>query len=146
MISHDIARRLRDAGLQWNPTDGDRFVIPDRELDHHVFSISEMTVDVRTVPGGRQIAFNGAVEWALDAIMEYEVIWLPAEGQLRELLGTAFLSLERIGSTYRCTAAIGPMTPSYEAGSADDAYGHALLALIESDPDIFPRLVLDELA
>ena len=146
MISLELARKLRDAGLVWNPGDGDRFVIPDRELDHHVFSISEMTVDVRVVPGGRQIAFNGAVEWALDAIMEHEVIWLPAEAQLRELLGAAFNSLELVGSTHRCTATIGPVRRSYEAASAADAYGHALLALIESDPDVFPRLVLDELA
>ena len=145
MISLDLARRLRDAGLQWNPTDGDRFVIPDRELDHHVFSISEMTVDVRAVAGGRQIAFNGAVEWALDAIMEYEVIWLPAEDQLRERLGMAFQSLVRDGDTYRCSIHAGSLKETHEARSAPDAYGHALLALIEADPEIFPRVVLDEL-
>ncbi len=145
MISVDLARSLRDAGLVWEPSDGDRFVIPDRGLDHHVFSISEMTIDVRSVPGGRQIAFNGAVEWALDAIMEREVIWLPSEAQLRDHLGLAFRSLERDGDVYRCSTAAGPIAQAHEAGSAADAYGLALLALIEADPDVFPRLVLDEL-
>lgn len=145
MISHDLARELRDAGLVWEPSDGDRFVIPDRELDHHVFSISEMTVDVRPVPGGRQIAFNGAVEWSLDAIMDHEVIWLPAEHQLRDQLGLAFESLARYGRTYRCTVLAGSGSETHEATTAADAYGTALLALIRSDPDVFPRLMLDEL-
>lgn len=145
MISIDLARQLRDAGLDWEPHDGDQFVIPDRELDHHVFSISEMTVDVRPVPGGRQIAFNGAVEWALDAIMEYEVIWLPSEAQLREQLGMTFRSLEREGTIYRCEIASGPTTEAHEATSAADAYGRALLSVINADPDVFPRVVLDEL-
>ena len=145
MISIDLARELRDAGLDWQPHDGDRFVIPDRELDHHIFSISEMTVDVRTVPGGRQIAFNGAVEWALDAIMENEVIWLPSEAQLRERLGMTFRSLERDGTTYRCAIAAGPTTEVHEAATAADAYGRALLSVITADPDVFPRVVLDEL-
>jgi hypothetical protein len=145
VISVDLAKRLRDAGLVWEPSDGDRFIIPDRGLDHHVFSISEMTVDVRSVPGGRQIAFNGAVEWALDAIMEREVIWLPSEAQLRERLGMAFRSLVRDGSTYRCSVKAGPVAEIHEAGTPADAYGEALLSLIEADPDVFPRLVLDEL-
>ena len=145
MISIGLARELRDAGLEWEPHDGDRFVIPDRGLDHHVFSISEMTVDVRTVPGGRQIAFNGAVEWALDAIMEYEVIWLPSEAQLRERLGMTFRTLERDGTTYRCHIAAGATAETHEAPSAADAYGLALLSVITADPDVFPRVVLDEL-
>jgi len=145
MISLDLARQLRDAGLVWEPGDGDRFVIPDRELDHQVFSISEMTVDVRPVPGGRQIAFNGAVEWSLDAIMEHEVIWLPAEHQLRDRLGLAFESLVRDGATYRCTVMAGSTADVHEAATAADAYGSALLSLIRADPDVFPRLMLDEL-
>jgi hypothetical protein len=145
MISHDLARRLRDAGLEWEPKDGDRFLIPDRQLDHHVFSISEMTVDVRQVPGGRQIAFNGAVEWALDAIMEHEVIWLPSEEQLRDRLGATFRSLTRDGAVYRCIVESRGRRKMFEAAGPADAYGGALLALIEEDPTVFPRLLLDEL-
>lgn len=124
MISIDLASDLRDAGLEWHPADGDRFFIPDRDLDEHIFSISEMTVDVRHVKGGRQIAFNGAVEWALDAIMEYEVVWLPAESQMRELLGDAFVSLARDNGGFHCT--IGDAAP-FTAPTAADAYGLALL-------------------
>ena len=123
MISIDLARRLRDAGLEWHPADGDRFYIPDRDLDEHIFSISEMTVDVRHVQGGRQIAFNGAVEWALDAIMEHEVIWLPAESQLRVLLGDTFVGLQRDAAGYHCTDS----DSTFSAPVAADAYGLALL-------------------
>ena len=129
MISIDLARRLRDAGLEWHPGDGDRFYIPDRDLDEHIFSISEMTVDVRHVQGGRQIAFNGAVEWALDAIMEHEVIWLPAESQLRVLLGDAFVGLHRDAAGYHCTT--GSDT-TFTAPVAADAYGLALLDHLNS--------------
>ena len=141
MISIDLARQLRDAGLEWTPADGDRFFIPDRDLEGHTFSISQMTIDVRNVPGGKQIAFNGAVEWALDAIMQREVVWLPSEAQLRDRLGDSFQRLERQGGSYRCSAA-GEV---YDAATASEAYGLALLDVLEHSPDIYPRLELDEL-
>ena len=136
MISIDLARDLRDAGLEWHPADGDRFFIPDRDLDDHIFSISEMTVDVRRVKGGRQIAFNGAVEWALDAIMEYEVIWLPAESQLRELLGDAFSGLRRDQAGFHCS--IGDEAETFDAATAADAYGLALLDYLASPSETTP--------
>ena len=129
MISIDLARRLRDAGLEWYPADGDRFYIPDRDLDEHIFSISEMTVDVRQVQGGRQIAFNGAVEWALDAIMEREVVWLPAESQLRVLLGDTFVALQRDAAGYHCMTG---NDATFSAPVAADAYGLALLEHLET--------------
>jgi hypothetical protein len=141
MISIDLARQLRDAGLEWTPADGDRFFIPDRDLEGHTFSISQMTIDVRDVPGGQQIAFNGAVEWALDAIMQREVVWLPSEAQLRDRLGESFRRLERQGGSYRCSAA----GEAYDAATAAEAYGLALLDLLERSPDVYPRLELDEL-
>jgi len=131
MISIDLARRLRDRGMAWRPADGDRFFIPDRDLDDQTFSISDMVVTVRTVSHGRQIAFNGAVEWALDAIMQREVVWLPSETQLRRMLGDRFVSLERSDGAYRCVARIGSTTSGFVADSASDAYGLAVLAGIE---------------
>ena len=59
MISIELARRLRDAGLQWLPAEGDRFMIPDRDLEDHVFSVSEMTIEVRKLAQGKRIFFNG---------------------------------------------------------------------------------------
>lgn len=144
MISVELARKLRDAGLEWHPVDGDRFFIPDRDLEDTTFSISDMSVAVRDVPGGREIAFNGAVEWALDGIMQREVVWLPSETQLRQRLDDDFVSLGRRGSVYECTIT-GPGEGTYRADTAPDAYGSALLAALESSPDVLPRLYLDEL-
>ncbi|MDX1691679.1 MAG: pilus assembly protein CpaE [Acidimicrobiia bacterium] len=124
MISIPLARRLRDAGLSWTPRNGDRFFIPDRDLDERTFAISDMAVEIRSVPGGREIAFNGAVEWALDAIHKEEVVWLPSEEQLRELVGERFRSLERIADGYRCTTEGG----THDAVTAADAYALAVLA------------------
>lgn len=126
-ISIELARQLRDAGLAWEPASGDRFVIPDRDLDDQIFSISEMTVDVRTSPAGRLIAFNGTVEWALDSIMQHEVIWLPAEGQLRELLGARFIALERAEGDWRCVVDFHGHRMVYRDDNAVNAYGRALL-------------------
>jgi hypothetical protein len=127
MISVELARRLRDAGLRWEPASGDRFVIPDRDLDDQVFSISEMTIDVRTSPGGRLIAFNGTVEWALDSIMQREVVWMPTEGQLRTRLGTHFVALERADQGLRCVVERNGQRVEYTAPTAADAYGRAVL-------------------
>lgn len=127
MISVDLARRLTAAGLRWIPEEGDRFVIPDRNLDGDVFSVSEMTIQVDDVLGTRRISFNGAVEWALDSIEQGEVVWLPSEAQVREALGPSFESLERTRHGYRCSSA-GSV---FEASEAADAYGEALLAALE---------------
>src|SRR5690606_10600761 len=122
MISIELARQLRDAGLRWEPASGDQFVIPDRGMDSQVFSISEMTIDVRPSPGGRVIAFNGTVGWALDAIMQREVIWLPSEGQLRERLGRRFLALERDGHMFRCVVDFDGHRMEYRDPVAANAY------------------------
>ena len=135
MISIDLARQLRDAGLRWDPASGDQFVIPDRDLDGQVFSISEMTIDVRSSPAGRLIAFNGTVEWALDAIMQREVIWLPGEGQLRELLGARFIALERAGGVLRCVVDFDGHPMVYTDADAANAYGRALLHRLLHDRD-----------
>jgi hypothetical protein len=135
MISVDLARDLRDAGLHWVPTNGDIFFIPDRGLDQERYAIADMVVDVRVVQGGRQIAFNGAVEWALDAIAQHEVVWLPSETQLRELLGERFAALRADGGFFTCEAMIDGTDLSYQAATAADAYGKALLrAFTGSEP------------
>lgn len=127
MISIELARELAAAGLTWQPDNGDRFFIPDRDLDEEIFAISEMTVDVRTVPGGKEISFNGAVEWALDAIEQHEVVWLPTEAQLREALGEHFVSLWRTSDGYACVASTNGEHRDFAADHAADAYAMALL-------------------
>ncbi len=80
--------------MPWTPRAGDRFVVPDREMDDQVFVVSDMVVEVHELPSGPLLRFNGTTEWALDSIGQHEVLWLPREGQLRELIGNAFRALE----------------------------------------------------
>ncbi|MFP4312525.1 MAG: pilus assembly protein CpaE [Nitriliruptoraceae bacterium] len=130
MISLELATELRDQGLAWTPAEGDRFVLPDRDLDGRVFTISEMVVEVRRSPVGDLIAFNGTTEWALDAIERADAVWLPREAQLREMLGPALLSLARLEEGWRCTVRLGQELIEVEAAQADEAYGWALLRVL----------------
>lgn len=136
MISVALARALRDAGLRWQPAAGDRFVVADRGMDHDVFVLSEMTVDVHHFPTGPVIGFNGTVEWALDSLDQDDALWLPAEHQLRDLLGAAFLRLERSADGYDVVlldtsgSADGEATVS--GPNPAEAYGRALLVRLGS--------------
>ena len=132
MISHELAVNLHELGLSWTPSEGDRFVLPDRDLDGQVFTISDMVVEVRRSPVGDLIAFNGTTEWALDAIEQAEAVWLPREGQLRELLGDALLSLASIEDGWRCTVRIDDDLVEVEAAAADEAYGLALVEVLRA--------------
>ena len=133
-IPLDLARALRDAGLEWQPTQGDRFHIPDRDLDEFTFAISDMVVEVRDTVGGhgRELAFNGTVEWALDSIMKTEVVWLPNEAQLRDALGEDFMALHPDDEGMACVARIDERPKTFHAGTAVEAYGLALLARLRA--------------
>src|SRR3954454_11219495 len=97
MLSLELALALRAAGIGWHPTPGDAFMVPDHDLDEQVFVLSDMVIQTVEVPDGPAIlAFNGTTEWALDSLEAQEAVWLPREDQLRELLGDAFASLERL--------------------------------------------------
>ena len=94
MITLDLARRLRRAGIGWAPVPGDRFVVPDREMDDEIFVVSDMVVEVHDLPIGQLLGFNGTTEWAIDSILARDVLWLPREAQLRVMLGRAFVALK----------------------------------------------------
>jgi hypothetical protein len=130
VLSLELARALRDAGVRWEPRPGDTFVIPDRELDEHVFVLSDMVVQTVQPPDGPPIlAFNGTTEWALDSLEANEALWLPREDQLRSLLGDAFVSLERVPGPpegYAVTAG----DERYVDVTPDAAYARALLAAL----------------
>jgi hypothetical protein len=128
----DLARALHAAGLQWRPRRGDSFVMPDRDMDSDVFVLSDMTIELHQFPGGPVIGFNGTTEWALDSIEQSEALWIPAEHQLRELLGEAFAGLAPTGDGYRVTLRIDGVTSGHEGGDAAEAYGRALLELLRS--------------
>lgn len=132
MISLSLARQLRDAGLRWEPENGDRFVVPDRGLDDRVFTLSDMTVDVREAAGGTIIAFNGTVEWALDSINPWEVVWLPREAQLRDELGPHFRSLTHRDGVYHCEVDLDGVRRVSEHPDAAEAYGGALLEVVRA--------------
>lgn len=135
MLSVSIARRLRDAGLSWTPRRGDRFVVADRDMDDEVFVLSDMTIEVHRYPGGPVIGFNGTTEWALDSVDQQDVLWVPAEHQLRQLLGTAFVRLERFADAHRVVVSLAGIETSVVAAMVADAYGLALLEVIRAFPD-----------
>jgi hypothetical protein len=130
VIPLDLAIRLRDAGLTWKPAAGDRFAIPDRDLDDDVFVLSNMTIEVHEAPEGQIIGFNGTTEWALDDVEKDEAIWLPREDQLRDLLGGTFRGLVRTPAGYRVTTEVAGAARDFEAAEPAEAYGEALLQLI----------------
>jgi hypothetical protein len=125
-----LALQLRDAGLRWKPAPGDRFAIPDRDLDDEVFVLSNMVIAVYELPDGPVIGFNGTTEWAMDDVEQSEAIWLPREDQLRDLLGGTFQMLEHTGTGFRAVLSVGDRRHAFEAVSAEEAYGAALLELI----------------
>lgn len=131
MISVELALRLREAGLTWEPESGDRFAIPDRGFEGEVFVVSHMTIDTVQVAGIDLVRFQGTTEWALDSIDKDDVVWLPHEAQLRALLGPAFRSLTSTEVGY----AVDLVEPTrlvsrHVAGDAECAYAQALLALL----------------
>jgi hypothetical protein len=135
VISLDLARRLAVGGVRWEPAEGDRFAIPDKGMDATVFVVATMVVDVVGTSGRNLLRFNGTVEWALDSILQEEVVWLPSEEQLRGLLGGAFRSLSRDDAGYRVEAQVAGRTLSGSAASAADAYARALLLLATGQDD-----------
>jgi hypothetical protein len=137
MVSVELARSLRDAGLRWHPRRGDHFVVVDRGMDDEVFVLSDMTIEVHEFPTGPVIGFNGTVEWALDSLDQRDALWMPTEHQLRELLGAAFVRLERAHGSYVVVARVDGRESALQALDAAEAYGLALLALLQaltSDP------------
>jgi hypothetical protein len=130
MITVELATRLKSAGLVWRPASGDRFAIPDRDLDGQVFVVSEMTIETVELPTGPLVRFNGTTEWALDSIAQGEVIWLPHEAQLRTLLGPAFRGLEALGDGFAVEAAYDGTVERFVDIDAERAYARALLELL----------------
>ena len=130
MIGIHMAQQLKEAGLTWKPGPGDRFAIPDRDLDEEIFVLSNMTIEVQSVPDGQVIGFNGTTEWALDDVEIEETTWLPREDQLRELLGGTFQALRRSPTGYEVEMELLGEQRVFAADTPDEAYAAALLHLL----------------
>jgi len=132
VLSVASARALSEAGLVWTPARGDSFVIAGRDMDSEVFVLSDMTVEVHEFPGGPVIGFNGTTEWALDSVEQSDTLWLPAEHQLRDLLGDAFAGLAPTGDGYRVTLRVDGVTTGFNSPDVAEAYALALLHRLRS--------------
>jgi hypothetical protein len=135
MISLEMARQLREAGLSWRPTERDTFALADHDMDDQVFVVSPLPAIVQIFQGQPAIAFQASPEWALDYVMLSQVLWLPTEYQLRSALearidGDGPLSLERAGGGYRCTIGLGGASQGFDGPDAETAYAQALIAAL----------------
>lgn len=117
VISRQLARDLRDAGLPWTPEKGDWFVVLGRGLDDQEFLVGTLDAETQalaTDPGA---------------------VWMPYETQLRELLGEAFIGLEHIpGETpgFAVSMLVGDTEHRFVDIHVEEAYGRAALALLVS--------------
>ncbi len=127
MITRELAEALAARGLAWEPASGDRFVVPDRDLDDEVFVVSGMSIEVAKLEFGAEMRFNGTVEWALDSIAQAEVIWLPREDQLRAALGERFVRLESVTGGY---AVVLTGEERHVDIDVERAYARALLSVL----------------
>lgn len=127
MITPDLARRLRDAGVLWEPAAGDRFTIQAELLEGQVFWVSDLTVEVQSHYGQPLLGFNGTTEWALDSVTLDEALWLPREDQLRELIGDRLVTLTREEDHW----VVATTTSRSAHTDVECAYATALLELSE---------------
>ena len=131
VLSVPLAKELRRAGLVWRPALFDFFHIPDRDLDDRKFVIADMSIDIQILADGiGAITFNGAVEWSLDYILTQDVVWLPTEAQLRDILADRFDGLTRTTDGFEVSIADATGTRAFAGPSAAEAYGQAVLAVL----------------
>ena len=137
MISSELARRLKQAGLAWQPAERDFFMMPEHNLDDQIFVVSGLPALVQNFHSEMSITFHGSIEWALDYVLLSEAVWLPSETQMRGLLANAIgadapLRLDRTAAGYRLQVASGADLLEFEATDAEDAYALALLQVLEN--------------
>jgi hypothetical protein len=139
LISLPMAIELKKAGLVWLAANNDFFAVPDRGMDDRIFVLSDMPANMDVFQGWPVVTFHGTAEWALDYILTAEVVWLPREEQIREVLlsmsgvsDEQSLSLTFNGRVYTCDISRAGQPLSFSAASAGDAYGRALLHCLKN--------------
>ena len=90
-----------------------------------------MTIEAHEFPTGTILGFNGTTEWALDSVAIEDALWLPREDQLRALLRSSFRALRLADGVYEVEVELLGRPRVLAAPEPVDAYGRALLALIE---------------
>ena len=139
MISPGLALQLKEAGLEWRPTKRDNFMLPGSELAHEIFTLNDQTILVEMIKGSSTVTFHGSAEWALDDILLADVLWMPSETQLRELIQQRLngddtgLALSWSNGDYRCTLQHVQQEYYFVAAAAEDAYAQALLFLLQRE-------------
>lgn len=139
MISLNLARQLKAAGLVWQSATNDFFAIPDRGMDDRLFVLADMQAQLDIFRGWPVVTFHGTAEWALDYILTSEVVWMPREEQLRDALlaqlsgqANGEISLSLVNNIYSCSIPWPGEVKRFDASSAADAYGKALYFLLEN--------------
>ena len=138
MISLKLAQQLKKAGLVWKASNHDFFAIPDRGMDERRFVIADMMANLDLLQGWPVITFYGTAEWALDYIVTTEVVWMPTEAQLRQELENLLkeevekdLRLWWGNGRYHIQIQYRSQTLTFDANTASDAYGEAILHLLQ---------------
>lgn len=142
MISIELARKLKDAGLVWQTATHDFFAVPETGLDDRVFVLTDIVAYTELVQGWPVVAFHGTAEWALDYIYTSEVLWIPTEEQLRNELVRRLqsavnpsLALELTAGGYDCTIGTANGSMTLGAETAAEAYAAALIHLLRIQGD-----------
>src|ERR1700709_273314 len=130
IISPQLARALRVAGLRWHPTSGDMFLIDRPGFEGDVFALSNMTIEAHEFTTGTVLGFNGTTEWALDEVALDDTLWLPAEHQLRALLAATFVALRRTDDGHEVETVLAGEPSIFVGIDAADAYAGAVLMLV----------------
>lgn len=138
MISLNLARQLKRAGLVWRAGNNDFFAVPDRGMDDHVFVISNLLANLDIFRGWPVVTFHGSAEWALDYILTTEVVWLPTEEQLRKALlyklddqAQVLVKLSSNRQGHRCTIFLDGYERDFDSPVGGNAYGLALLYVLK---------------
>ena len=136
-VSAELAQQLRSAGLKWKPSLHDFFMVPDTAVSDRHFVLTDMMANISVLQGHHAITFNGAVEWALDFVYLLDALWVPTEAQVRTQLMNRLpnksLALRLTDDEFECEVRPAEEPLVFSAPTAADAYGRALLFLLQQD-------------
>lgn len=132
MIDGALAQALRTAGVRWNPQNGDWFCLVDDPSEPWL--VAPGAVELALMEGQPALLFHGASEWALDSVLAYDVLWLPGEHHVRQLLLALLgehgrLSIDVTHAGTRCRVHVDDWQYEASALNATDAYALAYLAV-----------------